>query len=77
MHGRYLLSQHPEVEAKLLRELDALELLATDQRPHPRPVSPQDLGRLTFLQAIIKVWQRTTLATFLSVLHMLHQSSVA
>ncbi|KAK9801866.1 hypothetical protein WJX73_003752 [Symbiochloris irregularis] len=50
----YLLSQHPEVEEKLLRELDALELLATPSRPHPRPVSPQDLGRLSFLQAIIK-----------------------
>ena len=52
---RYLLSQHPEVEARLLEELDSLELLATDARPQPRSIQPTDLGRLTYLQAIIKV----------------------
>ena len=53
--GRYLLSEHPEVEARLLEELDGMELLATPTRPHPRPIMPGDLGRLTYLQAIIKV----------------------
>ena len=51
----YLLSQHPEVEARLVQELDGMGLLATPDRPNPRPVAPADLGRLTYLQAIIKV----------------------
>ena len=53
--ARYLLTQHPTVEAKLLEELDSLQLLATPSRPHPRRVLPADLGRLPYLQAIIKV----------------------
>lgn len=52
----YLLSQYPQVEQKLLQELDSMQLLATRERSHPRLVTPADLGRLIYLQAIIKVF---------------------
>jgi len=47
--------QHPEVEAKVAAELDALGLLATPDRPQPRCMEHADLARLTYLQCIIKV----------------------
>jgi cytochrome P450 len=50
----YLISQHPEVEARLVAELDAEGLLATPDRPHPRPVSYADLGRLPYLASVCK-----------------------
>ncbi|KAK9827618.1 hypothetical protein WJX81_006830 [Elliptochloris bilobata] len=50
----YLLSQYPEVEARVVAELDALELLVTPARPQPRELEWADLGRLTYLQAVIK-----------------------
>jgi cytochrome P450 len=50
----YLLSQHPDVEAKILAELDAAELLVTPERPDPRPIEWGDLARLVYLQAFIK-----------------------
>ena len=52
---RYLVSQNPEVEAKILAELDDLELSITPQRPRPRRMTYADLNRLTYLQATIKV----------------------
>lgn len=55
---RYLVSQHPAVEARVVAELDALELLVTPKRPHPRALEWADLGRLTYLQAVIKARAR-------------------
>jgi len=52
---RYLISQHPEVEGKILDELDALGLSITPQRPHPRDMVYTDLGKMVYLQAVIKV----------------------
>ena len=51
----FLLTQHPEVEAKLAAELDAAGLLATADCPQPRALEWADLGRLVYLQAVIKV----------------------
>ena len=87
----YLVAQHPEVEARLCAELDALGLLATPQvraglcvrcpapchswssnaaaprvatrhvlllavqRPEPRMVEVEDLSRLVYLAAVVKV----------------------
>ena len=51
----YVVSQHPGVEAAILEELDSLELSITPARPHPRPLTFGDLGRLTYLQAVVKV----------------------
>ncbi len=49
------MSQHPEVEARLAAELDAAELLATRARTRPRPLAHADLGRLVYLQCVLKV----------------------
>ena len=51
----YLVSQHPEVEAGILAELDSLGLSITPERPKPRPLTYADLGKLTSLQATVKV----------------------
>ena len=51
----FSLSQHPEVEAKLAAELAQHGLLATPERPMPRAIEWDDIPKLTYLQAIIKV----------------------
>lgn len=51
----YLLSQHPEVEAKICQELDQHGLLVTPDRPNPRQVTYDDLAKLTYLDMAIKV----------------------
>ena len=55
---RYLISQHPEVEKKILAELDDLHLLKTEQNPKPREMTYADLSKLTYLNAVIKVPQQ-------------------
>ena len=52
---RYLISQHPEVDAKLAAELDEAGLLVTPQRPAPRAMEYSDLARLTYLGWVCKV----------------------
>ena len=52
---RYLISQHPEVENKILAELADLQLLKTAQNPKPREMTYADLSKLTYLNAVIKV----------------------
>lgn len=64
---RYLISQHPEVEAKILGELALMELAITPERPLPRPLIYPDLPKLTYLQAVIQVplsWSITRLHPF-------------
>lgn len=51
----YLISQHPEVEARVAAELDAAELLVTSARPEPRRCCYDDLARLPYLKCVIKV----------------------
>lgn len=51
----YDISQHPEVEHKVVEELDQLGLLATSERPTPRSLELADLSRLTYLNCVIKV----------------------
>lgn len=50
-----MLSQHPDVEAEVVAELDELELLVTAERPHPRKPEYADIARLTYLKCMIKV----------------------
>lgn len=50
------MSQHPEVEARVVSELDSLGLLATRERPQPRALQFEDLGKLAYLNLVIKVW---------------------
>ena len=49
------MSQHPEIEAKIVEELDSLELLVTPTRPRPRSVEYADLAKLDYLQCVVKV----------------------
>lgn len=51
----YQVSQHPEVEAKICAELEEHGLLVTSSRPQPRKVTYEDLGKLTYLDMVIKV----------------------
>ncbi len=51
---RYLISQHPDVEAKLAAELDGLGLLASAARPRPRPMVFEDLAQLRYLSWVVK-----------------------
>ncbi len=67
----YLVSQHPAVEARILEELDALELSITPERPQPRRLTFADLGKLTYLQATVKVF---TPAAVLDPQSMQHES---
>lgn len=48
------MSQHPEAEAAVAAELDGLGLLARPQRPRPRPMEWEDLGRLRYLSWVTK-----------------------
>ncbi|KAI3424890.1 hypothetical protein D9Q98_008274 [Chlorella vulgaris] len=50
----FLLAQHPEAEAKVCAELDALGLLVTPSRPHPRRLEYKDLSRLRYLGMVVK-----------------------
>lgn len=49
------MSQHPEIEAKIVDELDGLGLLATSDKPQPRALQYEDLSKLTYLNLVIKV----------------------
>ena len=50
----YFLTKHPEVMAALEAELDAAGLLFTPQRPQPRQFTYADIGKLPYLDAVIK-----------------------
>ena len=55
---RYCISQNPEVEAKLVAELDMTELLVTEERPHPQQLEYRDYAdssRLPYLHCVMKV----------------------
>lgn len=51
----YSVSQNPSVEAKIVEELGGLGLLATPDKPVPRPIEWDDIQKLTYLNAVIKV----------------------
>ena len=51
----YTVSQHPKVEAKIVEELMSHDLLATPEKPQPRPIQWEDVPKLTYLTAVIKV----------------------
>ena len=51
----FSVSQHPEVEAKIVEELRQHDLLATAEQPNPRAIQWDDIPKLTYLNAVIKV----------------------
>ena len=63
-----MVSQHPEVEARVIAELESLDLAITPQRPSPRKMTYADLNRLTYLQATIKVCSRSSAASGVALL---------
>ncbi|KAK9812980.1 hypothetical protein WJX72_006775 [[Myrmecia] bisecta] len=50
----FLISQHPEVEAKIVAELGALGLLVTKAGGQPRAMTYEDLGKVSYLTSAIK-----------------------
>ncbi len=58
-----MISQHPEVEAKVLEELKELQVLASPECPSPRQLDFQDLSKLTYLTCCIKVRGSHTLTS--------------
>ncbi|CAL5225848.1 g8631 [Coccomyxa viridis] len=50
----FAVSQHPEVEAKIVKELRSLDLLAGPQAAVPRPIEWDDIPQLVYLTATIK-----------------------
>ena len=51
----YLVSQHPEVEAKIAGELGEKGLLAVQGSPNPRGLQLSDIHDLPYLSAALKV----------------------
>ncbi|KAK9856118.1 hypothetical protein WJX84_001364 [Apatococcus fuscideae] len=54
----FLLSQHPEVEAKVVEELHQQGLLATPEQPAPRALCYEDLSKLPYLSMVLREAQR-------------------
>ncbi len=52
---RLYISQHPEVEAKIVRELQELGVCPSREGAAPRALTPADLSKLSYLQCVIKV----------------------
>lgn len=52
---RYLISQHPKVEAMVVSELDQAGLLVSRARPNPREIEYDDISRLPYLNACLQV----------------------
>ena len=71
---RYLLTQHPEVEASLVQELDQAGLAATPACLEPPLMTAAHIPQLPYLQAVIKVCWPSGCAQ-LQLLRQLRQNS--
>ena len=49
------ISQHPEIEAKLVQELQDIGVCASIEGKPPRKLIAADLQKLSYLQCVIKV----------------------
>ena len=49
-----MISVHPEVEAKVLKELQALQLMLSAEQPQPRVMTYDDIVKLTYTSNAIK-----------------------
>ncbi len=57
-----MITQHPEVEAKVLAELASLGLMATINQPTPRVMEYDDIAKLTYTTNAIKVLARRSIS---------------
>lgn len=53
-YDRFMIVTHPEVERRVVSELDELGLLATPARPEPRQLEYEDVSKLAYLTNCIK-----------------------
>ena len=51
----FMISVHPAVEAKVLAELQALQLMPSAAQPQPRSMNYDDIAKLTYTGNAIKV----------------------
>ena len=56
---RFMIFTHPEVEAKVLAELQALQLMPSAAQAQPRLMTYDDIAKLTYTSHAIKVSQCT------------------
>jgi len=49
-----MISVHPEVEVKVLAELQALQLMPSAELPQPRVMTYDDIAKLTYTSNAIK-----------------------
>ena len=54
----FAISTMPEIEARVVAELDTLGLLAKPGNPEPRDLTLADLGNMPYLAAVIKESRR-------------------
>ena len=52
---RLYISQHPEVEAKIVQELQVVGVCASTKGAPTRRLTPADLQKLSYLKCVIKV----------------------
>jgi hypothetical protein len=54
----FAIATRPEVESRIVKELDSLGLLASPLNPNPRDLTLEDLPKLVYLNAVIKETMR-------------------
>lgn len=66
----FLISQRPDVEAKITAELAAAGLLASPENPNPRKMELADLNRLPYFVNVCKVQSQLIATQYVQSLSM-------
>ena len=72
-----MISVHPAVEAKVLAELQALQLMPSATQPQPRPMNYDDIVKLTYTCNAIKVKLCPSCCPCPSAVHQIHVAGTA
>ena len=51
---RFMICAHPEVEAKVVAELQTLQLMPSAEQPQPRSMTYDDIAKITYTSNAIK-----------------------